>query len=256
MRFRLFTLSVLFFGVASAAAAQTARATHVPLPPTVVDTRVVELRTWLAEYKQWEAWTRRWGNRIAYNAAGGVIKKRSIRPEPPAWLRDECEQLLDSDGALGEACAILARWDSLYDGLISGRSAGSAPPSDVPVKSSLLRRVHLTGGWVPAQLPAPKVYLVAGMQVGIVEVGRATLPAVGVGLIAMADGSGGYEWKPATVIGVGYRLTSFAFPGIKRHSHLHINVARVTIHGSRTIPVGIDPSQNLIGFSLTFNKAR
>ncbi len=126
----------------------------------------------------------------------------------------------------------------------------------MPVKTSFLQRVHLSGGWVPAQLPAPKVYLVAGMQVGIVELGRATLPAVGAGIMRLADGNGGYEWKPATVVGIGYRLASFPFPGIKRESHLHINVARVTIHGASSIPLGLDPSQNLVGFSLTFSKAR
>jgi len=93
------------------------------------------------------------------------------------------------------------------------------------------------------------------MEVGIVELGRLTLPAVGVGLIAMSNGNG-YEWKPATVLGIGYRLASFAFPGVKRQANLHLNVARVTIHGARTMSVGLDPSQNLVGFSLTFNKAR
>jgi hypothetical protein len=98
------------------------------------------------------------------------------------------------------------------------------------------------------------VYLAAGMQVGIIEIGRATLPAVGVGLMALADGSGGYEWKPATLVGIGYRLTSFGFPWVKRQANLHINVARATVHGVSNTPLGVDPSQNLVGFSLTFAK--
>ena len=234
----------------SAVWAQTA------VPQHVLDQRYVELVQWLDEYRQWEAWTLKWGNKIAYNAAGGMIKKRPVRPEPPDWLWEDCRAVLSADGKLGEACQILANWNDLNLHLLSRGHLAGVSSTDVPVKSSFLQRVHLSGGWVPAQLPAPKVYLVAGMQVGIVEVGRATLPAVGVGLMALSDGTGGYEWKPATVIGIGYRLASFPFPGIKRQANLHIYIARVTIHGARTMPIGLDPSQNLVGFSLTFNKAR
>jgi hypothetical protein len=216
--------------------------------------RYDELVRWLAEYKRWEAWSLKWANRVAYNAAGGMVKKRPARPEPPAWLADDCAQSLTIDGALGEACRILARWDDLPQMLLDRRSVAGVQANEASPKSSFLQRVHLTGGWVPAQLPAPKVYLAAGMQIGIVEVGRATLPAVGVGLMAVADGSGGYDWKPATVIGIGYRLASFGFPWVKREANLHLNIARATIHGANALPIGFDPSQNLVGFSLTFAK--
>jgi hypothetical protein len=222
----------------------------------VLEQRHDELVSWLDEYKRWEAFTLKWGNKVAYNAAGGMVKNRPTRPEPPEWLWSDCRASLSPEGKLGEACAILAHWDDLNQLLASRRHLGGFAKTEATEKTSFLHRIHLSGGWVPAQLPAPNVYLVAGMQVGIVEVGRLTLPAVGVGLIAMEDDGGGYEWKPATVIGLGYRLTTFPFPGLKRQSHLHINVARVTIHGARNIAVGLDPSQNLIGFSLTFSKAR
>jgi hypothetical protein len=220
----------------------------------VLDARYLELTTWLEEYERWESWTLKWGNRVAYNAAGGIIKKRPARPEPPDWLWDDCRAALAVDGALARACEILAQWHDLRRLLLHGGSGRSPARTDTVAKTSFLQRVHLSGGWVPAQLPAPKVYLVAGMQVGIVELGRATLPAVGVGLMALSDGSGGYEWKPATIVGIGYRLTSFAFPWVKRQANLHINVARATVHGMANTPLGLDPSQNLVGFSLTFAK--
>ena len=225
----------------------------VPTQPAL-ETRYQELETWLIAYDEWEAWILKWGNKVAYNSAGGVVKKRPLRPEPPEWLWEDCRGLLAAEGKLGRACAILANWDDLAQLILSRKNLGGFTRADVVPKTSFLQRLHLTGGWVPAQLPAPKVYLVAGMQVGIVEVGRATLPAVGVGVIAMADGRGGYEWKPATVIGIGYRLTSFGFPFVKREANLHINIARATVHGVSNMPIGIDPSQNLIGFSLTFAK--
>jgi hypothetical protein len=222
----------------------------------VVQQRYDELVLWLAEYKRWEEWVLRWGNRVAFNAAGGIIKDRPARPDPPEWLASDCETSLSTDGAMAEACQILARWDGISQLILQRRHLGGhvTTSTDVVRKTSFLHRVHLSGGWVPAQLPAPQVYLVAGMQVGVVEVGRATLPAVGVGLMAIADGEGGYEWKPATVIGIGYRLVSFGFPWVNREANLHLNVARATIHGSRSLPVGFDPSQTLVGFSLTFAK--
>jgi hypothetical protein len=246
-------LVLLLVPPGSASAQPQEPSAHEPPPHEVLEQQYTELIKWLDAYKHWANWTVKWGNKIAYNAAGAVVKKRPVRPEPPEWLWEDCQELLAAEGKLGEACAILADWDSPT---LTPVHLGGFAKSDVPHKTSFLQRVHLSGGWVPAQLPAPKVYLVAGMQVGIVEIGRATLPAVGVGLIAMSDGSGGYEWKPATVLGIGYRLTSFPFPGLKREANLHINVARVTIHGVSNLAVGVDPSQNLVGFSLTFSKAR
>ena len=223
-------------------------------PQSLLDTRHLELVAWLDEYERWEAWTTKWGNKVAYNSAGGMVKTRPARPEPPEWLAADCASVIAAEGTLARACEILARWHGFAQYLANGRSASGLPKADVVPRSSFLQRVHLSGGWVPAQLPAPQVYLVAGIQVGIVEIGRVTLPAAGVGLMALADGSGGYEWKPATVVGIGYRITSFGFPWIQREANLHINVARATVHGVRNVPLGLDPSQNLIGFSLTFAK--
>ncbi len=223
-------------------------------PQPLLTTRYLELVAWLEDYDRWEAWTLKWGNRVAFNSAGGVIKKRPARPEPPEWLPDDCRAVIAAEGTLARACEIVSGWQGVSRLIRSGRSASSSARTDDVPRTSFLQRVHLSGGWVPAQLPAPQVYLVAGMQVGIVEIGRATLPAVGVGVMAMADGSGGYEWKPATLLGIGYRLTSFGFPWVEREANLHINVARATVHGMRSVPPGLDPTQNLVGFSLTFAK--
>jgi hypothetical protein len=222
--------------------------------PTTLQERYDAMVTWLAEYQEWEDWIAKWGNRVAFNTAGGIIKDRPQRPQPPEWLWEDCRSVLSADGKLGEACEVLEHWNDRGEFYIRQRRAVVVTAKEAEPKSSFLQRIHLSAGWVPAQLPAPSVYLVAGMHVGVVEIGRATLPNVGVGLMAVDDGAGGYEWKPATVIGIGYRITSFAFPAIKRQANLHINVARATIHGASSVPVGFDPSQNLVGFSLTFAK--
>ena len=65
------------------------------------------------------------------------------------------------------------------------------------VHAAVVRRVHVTGLWTQAQYPGTQAYGLAGMQIGVFETGRFTLPAVGVMLVMVADGKGGYDWKPA-----------------------------------------------------------
>ena len=86
---------------------------------------------------------------------------------------------------------------------------------DKVVKSSFFQRVHLTGLWVQARYPATPAYGIVGMQVGVVETGRFTLPAVGVMVVMIPDGDGGHDWKPATTLGFGYRLFDFVPPLIE-----------------------------------------
>jgi hypothetical protein len=216
-----FALAVLLIGPRLCLAQDTP-----PEPDPGLQQRYDELVVWLAEYASWEEWMLKWGNRVAFNSAGGIIKERPIRPEPPEWLAADCEQSLSTEGKLAEACSILSRWDGISQLILSQKHLGGLKTTDVERKTSFLQRVHLSGGWVPAQLPAP----------------------------AVADGEGGYEWKPATIFGIGYRLTSFGFPWVNREANLHFNIARATIHGASNLPIGFDPSQNLIGFSLTFAK--
>ncbi len=77
------------------------------------------------------------------------------------------------------------------------------------MKTSFFRRIHLTGGWTQAQYPSTHTYGIVGMQVGVLETGRFTLPAIGVMLLMIPDGRGGHEWKPATTLGFGLRLFDF-----------------------------------------------
>jgi hypothetical protein len=63
-----------------------------------------------------------------------------------------------------------------------------------------------------AQYPAPPAYGIVGLQVGVFEVKRFTLPAIGVMLVMRSDGEGGHSWKPATTLGFGYRIGDFVPP--------------------------------------------
>ena len=135
------------------------------------------------------------GNRIAHNFDDQPIWERKKRPEPPPWLAVECHDDLVADGRLANACYILRHWDEQPLLILQRRTSpvtrSAAAADDKVVKQSFLRRVHLTGGWLEARYPATPAYGIIGMQVGVVEAGRFTLPAVGMMVVMVPDSAGG-----------------------------------------------------------------
>lgn len=197
--------------------------------------RFEELSQWVKQYYAWEEWFERWGNRVARNFADQHLWDRVQRPEPPAWLEKECQGYIGIDGLLGTACSILRNWDDQPLRILQRRrtsvvtSAGSV--DDTVAKTSFYKRIHLTGMWMRAQYPAAPVYGIVGMQIAVFEVGRYTVPAIGVMAVMMPDGEGGHDWRPATTLAFGYRLSDFVVPFLRRPASLHLNVARTSIHG-------------------------
>jgi hypothetical protein len=248
-------LAALLVG-ASAARAQEA----VPLSQEQLNQRFEELDRWLTQYRKWEKWIALYGNRPAKTWMGNVESDRMQRPEPPPWLIDDCAHLIGYDGKLGQACDILRKWHGLAwhlkgvaDNPVLTTTGGVV--NDRVVKSSFWQRVHVTGLWAPAQLPLPSVRGVIGMQVGVVEIGRLTLPAVGVMLVTMTGRDGSREWRPATNIAISYRLRNFALNG---HTvALHFNVSRVNIREAETVgPAAVPIASNFVGLSVSFKKGR
>ena len=221
-----------------------------PVPVPSIEQRSHELSAWLKEYRAWERWYERWGNRLAKNGADFPIWKRKQRPEPPAWLAEVCRDASIDDDQLSSACHILWTWDDQPSQILQRRGSRVATSdgkaADTVVKTSFFQRVHLTGLWVRAQYPVTPVYGIVGMQIGVFEVGRLTLPTTGVMLVTLPDGRGGHAWKPATTVGLGYRLLDFVPPLQRKPVSLHVNVASAHIHG-----LGDEPfmsGQGNIGF--------
>ena len=136
-----------------------------------------------------------------------------------------------------------------------GTSGGKA--ADTVVKSSFFQRVHLTGLWTRAQYPGTPVYGIVGMQIAVLETGRFTLPATGVMLVMVPDGGDGYDWKPATTLGFGYRLFDFVPPFHPKPVSLHLNVATSHIHGLQDERI-ISGTANVsfVGFSVSGRRRR
>jgi hypothetical protein len=246
MRIATFVLCSVLMAGAAPAFAQEAQ----PLLGPQFEQRSEELAKWLREYHAWEQWFALWGNRVAHKF------NDQDRPEPPVWLEEACRDYIDTEGLLATPCYILRNWDEQPLLVLQRRSVSlvtsSGRPDDQVVKSSFFQRVHLTGLWTQAQFPATPLLGIVGMQVSVVEVGRLTLPAMGVMLVMVPDGAGGHDWKPATTLSLGYRICDFVPPVFRKQASLHINIARMSIHGvrdERIIPGGMNVS--FVGLSVS-----
>ncbi len=252
----------VFVGLALvASAAPTVAQEQGLMGGSEAEQRFDELAKWLREYHAWEKWFEQWGNRVARNFNDQPIWERKKRPEPPAWLEAECQGYAGVDELIASACYILRHWDDQPLLILQRRRSSLATSggnvNDKVVKSSFFQRVHLTGLWMQARYPATPTYGIVGMQIGVFEVGRFTMPAIGVMLVMLPDGQGGHDWKPATTVGFGYRICDFVSPLIKKQVSLHFNIARTNLHGvqdERVLPGMVNI--NLFGLSVSAKRRR
>jgi hypothetical protein len=247
--------------LAAVASAAPARAQQTEVAQaTPFEQRLIELSQWLAEYEAWERWFELWGNRVARNFDDQPLWERMKRPQPPVWLSADCQAALMPEGPLASACAILRHWDEHPLLIVQRRDSlvgASAKPEEPVSNSRFFRRVHLTGAWLEARYPARSAYGIVGLQIGVFETGRFTLPAVGVMVVMVPDGDGGHAWKPATTLGFGYRICDFVPPVTRMRASLHVNVARTRLHGgpdARILPG--TATINFVGLSVSAKRRR
>ena len=252
-------LLVVVSGLAASAPRVRAQEQAQVLGGSIVQ-RSQELSNWLEEYRAWERWFELWGNRVARNANGFEIWERKRRPEPPAWLEEVCRDDAVVGDELTSACHILRTWDDQPVQIIQRRGSpvgtSGGKVADTVAKSSFFQRVHLTGLWSRAQYPGTPVYGIVGMQIAVLEMGRFTLPATGVMLVMLPDGTGGHDWKPGTTVGFGCRLFDFMSPIHKKPFSLHLNLARTHIHGLHDERIISGANINFVGFSVSGSRRR
>jgi hypothetical protein len=215
--------------------------------------RFHELAQWLEEYEVW-------GNRVEHTVGSQPIWERRQRPQPPAWLHAECQDDWVGDGLIQSACYIVAHWDEeplliLQRRQASLRTSGGRVDDEV-VKRSFLQRIHVMGLWMEASYPATPAYGIVGMQLGVFEAGRLTLPAVGFMLVMIPDGRGGQMFKPATTLGFGYRILDFMPPFLKTPASLHLNVARTQLHAGNDRLLPGASNVHLFGLSVSTRRRR
>ena len=216
--------------------------------PSELPKRMAESQQWVREYNAWKEWEDQWGGKQEPGWFGP--RERRKKPDPPAWLIDECRALADADAARTEACRLLAEWQESYIvAEVRAKMQAARNQGEASTKSTWWRHVHIDGLWLTPN--ASVSYGVVGVHVTLKLVGRWQIfAAPGAMLLNVPAADGTRAWRPATDLGLSYRLADIRLPGSRRQGTLHLNVAKAwLLGGSESF---INSSVDLAGLSITF----
>lgn len=213
--------------------------------------RFAELRQWIEEYTAWKRWADQWLGRRQPGWLGS--QARRARPDPPAWLAEECRNLIEGEGTLFDACGLLVEWAEDYaSAQLRLERTTTQAQDEIEVRSKWWERVHVDLFWPMTQLRST-VFGVVGMHATMEVGGRLQVfVAPGVMLINVPTERGTREWKPATDWGFSYRMFDFRFPGTDRLATMHVNVAKAWVFAgpNNLFKTNVD----LAGFSMTLKQ--
>jgi hypothetical protein len=208
-----------------------------------------QLEKWIADYSAWREWAAVWGNR---REPGWFSNSRSrrTRPDPPAWLFQECEGL--AADAREEACLLLAEWIGGPAATTLNAAAPTPKAAEDDKKITWWEHVHLDAGW-PALQSGTGVYGVLGLHATTTVRGRfQVFVAPGAMLLNVPTDDGRRAWRLATNYGIAYRLGQFTIPGTDREALLHLNLAKAWLLSAG--PHVSTRSTDFVGLSMTFKK--
>jgi hypothetical protein len=210
--------------------------------------RMAESQQWVREYTEWKEWEDRWRGKLEPGWFGP--RDRRTKPDPPAWLFDDCRDLADAEAARTEACTLLAEWQDSYTAAqVRAKMLARRNQNEASTKTTWWRHVHVDALWLTPG--ASLTYGVVGMHVTLNLVGRWQMfAAPGAILLNVATPHGTRAWRPATDLGLSYRLVNFTLPGSRRQGTLHLNVAKAWLLGGSDS--FINSSVDLAGLSFTF----
>jgi hypothetical protein len=212
--------------------------------------RVAELKDWMSEYEKWSHWIETWRNRP--ERSWGGYRERRPRPDPPAWLIDDCALIVEPSGLLAQACKMLEDWRTDYStALLTEQKMKSQAQMEAPERTSWWEHIHLDVLW-PMMQSGSSAYGVIGVHATFDVTKRFQMfAAPGAILVNLPAGGKSRDWQPAADWGVAYRISDFTLPGTRRPARLHLNFAKAWIIAG---DAGYKTSINLAGFSLTFRK--
>jgi hypothetical protein len=222
-----------------------------PMDASDVAERMTELKHWVHDYTEWKQWSDKYLNKREFGWL--AVRDRRLRPDPPAWLAEDCRRVADDTGTFAEACRLLADWhDDIVTAALRQQNTTAVAQREAPTKTAWWRHVHLDGFWPMTQSRA-SVFGVVGVHATVDVVNRLQVfVAPGVMLMRVPTPTGEQELRPATDWGVSYRLFNFKFPGVQRQGTLHVNLVRALVF-MRLGSVGGNATVNLAGFSVTLN---
>src|SRR5262245_53725542 len=148
--FRALVLAILLAGPFARVHAQSA----------AVPARDVELAHWTREFTAWQQWWAEFANRPEPGWIT-LLPPRRIKPDPPAWLAAECDEVFDASDSRWAACALLADW-RLDNATALTRASGAINTTDQEPKTIWWEHVHMDVLW-----PATEVRLSAFGVIGM-----------------------------------------------------------------------------------------
>jgi hypothetical protein len=208
-----------------------------------------ELQKWLKEDTQYLKWYKQNGNKVRRG-------KLRHRPEPPAWLEEECLGLIGGEGILVDACV---RLREIREGaqLTKTREAieTQRKQKEAPKHTAWYERIHVGGGWpIVSDLKQAKYGAIFETHVSIIDVGRFEINLPGIMFLSVPDRYGKRVLKQATHIGISLKLRTFTFPGSNQKFLAHFNLSRAKIMGEWSSGLADADALSLIGLSFTVKK--
>jgi hypothetical protein len=215
--------------------------------------RLADLQRWLSAFKSWQQWDAAWHNRPEPGWLG--VRPRRTRPDPPAWLADECIDASLENGVLAAACRAFVDWkDDEAVAHVRDQRVTARAQQEAATKSVWWEHIHLDALW-PMPQWSSGVVGVLGMHATVDVAGRLQVfVAPGAIVLNLPNGRNSREWKPATDWGLAYRCFDFTIPGTDQRASVHLNLAKAWVLAD---PIGAFPATvDLAGFSITFRRSQ
>ena len=121
-----------------------------PMDASDLAERMTDLKLWVHDYTEWKKWSDKWLNKREFGWL--AVRERRSRPDPPAWLAEDCRGVVDNTGTFAEACRLLADWNDDYvTAALRQQTYTAVAQREAPTKSAWWRHVHLDGFWPMTQ---------------------------------------------------------------------------------------------------------
>ncbi len=222
--------------------------------PYVLERKQEELTKWLRDYDKWREWADEWLNRCRPGLMSPCGGKRLSRPDPPGWLKEDCENLMEnSDSIFLKACTTLRDYEyNLITWKVKEGTKIDAVKKEKETRSSFLKYINFDS-WMTGQ---SRVWLYgAGMHIAIPVKDRLNLfIAPGFTMLRVPSiahdraGIGQKTWTPAYDFGVGFHIFDY---GPNKY-YLNVAKAWVIISSNSQSGANFRADVDLIGLSVTF----
>ncbi len=206
-----------------------------------------ELKKWLSDNAKWEKWNKRWGNTVLPHPV-------RHRPAAPAWLEEECSQLIGGEGLLVQACSHLKDISEDRNTAAIRQATAAQRKQQEGFKTRFIERVHVGAGWPLMQVGGFTYGALLESHVSITNLGRIEINLPGIMILSVPDENGHRVVKFGTDLTLSFRLGEFQVPGIKQRYVLHMNIANAWT-GVGSPAFGFDSRASLIGLSVTIKNS-